>query len=61
MTDRSGCGLVELPLLQTLEDLTADRPGMHVKSARALAGIEGRIGLGPQYGYQVLIDLSVKI
>jgi hypothetical protein len=59
MTDRSGCSLVELTVLQTLEALTAGRPGVHVKSARAVAGIEERIGLGPRYGYQVLIDLVV--
>jgi hypothetical protein len=51
--------MVELTVLQTLEALTAGRPGVHVKSARAVAGIEERIGLGPRYGYQVLIDLVV--
>ena len=58
MTDRSGCGLVELTVLQSLETLTAGRPRAHVISARAVAGIEERIGLGPQYGYQVLLDLA---
>jgi hypothetical protein len=58
MTDRSGCGLVELTVLQSLEALTAGRPRAFVISARAVAAIEERIGLGPRYGYQVLLDLA---
>jgi hypothetical protein len=58
MTDRSGCGLVELTLLESLEALTAGRPRGWVVSARAVAGVEERIGLGPLYGYQVLLDLA---
>jgi hypothetical protein len=58
MTDRSGCGLVELAVLQSLEALTAGRPRAHVISARAVAAIDERIGLGPRYGYQVLLDLA---
>ncbi len=58
MSDRSGAGLVELAVLQTLEALTAGRPRAHVSSARAVAGIEERIGLGPTYGYELLADLT---
>src|SRR5437870_793334 len=58
MTDRSGCALVELTVLQSLEALTGSRPGMHVKSSRVMAAVEERIGLGPRYGYQVLVDLT---
>ena len=58
MSDRSGAGLVELAVLQELKALTAGRPQAHVPSARALAEIEERIGLGPRYGYQVLADLA---
>jgi len=58
VSDRSGAGLVELAVLQTLEALTAGRPRAHVSSARAVAGIEERIGLGPRYGYQLLLDLA---
>ena len=58
MSDRSGAGLVELAVLQTLEALTAGRPRAHVSSARAVAGIEERIGLGPTYGYKLLADLA---
>jgi len=59
MTDRSGCGRLELAVLQALEALAAGRPGAHVTSSRAVAGIEERTGLWPRYGYQVLIDLVV--
>jgi hypothetical protein len=58
VSDRSGAGLVELAVLQTLEALTAGRPRAHVSSARAVAGIEERIGLGPKYGYELLADLA---
>jgi hypothetical protein len=58
MTDRSGCGLVELTVLQSLETLTAGRLRAHVLSARVTAAVEERIGLGPRYGYQVLVGLA---
>ncbi|MGN6677259.1 MAG: hypothetical protein ACTHKL_05690 [Streptosporangiaceae bacterium] len=59
MSDRSGCGLAELAVLESLEALTAGRrPQHHVKSSRALADVDERIGLGPRYGYQVLVDLA---
>jgi DNA gyrase/topoisomerase IV subunit A len=59
VSDRSGCGLVELALLESLDRLTAGRrPQHHVRSARALAGVDDRIGLGPKYAYQVLVDVA---
>jgi hypothetical protein len=58
VSDRSGVGLAELAVLQTLEALTVGRPQAHVSSARAVAGIEERIGLGPKYGYDLLADLA---
>jgi hypothetical protein len=58
MTDRTGCGLVELTVLQSLEGLTAGRPRAHVRSDRVTAAVEERIGLGPRYGYQVLVGLA---
>jgi hypothetical protein len=57
MSDRSGVGLVELAVLETMEALTAGRPRTYVRSAEAVAGVEERIGLRPQYGYEVLTDL----
>ncbi len=57
MSDRSGVGLVDLAVLETLEALTAGRPQAYVTSAEAVAGIEERIGLRPRYGYEVLTDL----
>ena len=58
MSDRSGCGLVELTVLQSLEALTAGRPRTLVRSDRVVAAVEERIGLGPRYGYQVLVGLA---
>lgn len=58
MSERSGCGMIELAVLESLAALTADDPDFYVESARALAGIEDRIGLGPRYGYRVLRDLA---
>jgi len=58
MSDRSGCGLVELALLENLEALTAGRRQRHVKTSRVLAEVEKLLGLGPRYGYEVLVDLA---
>ena len=57
VSDRSGCGLIELAVLASLATLTTDDPELYVESARALARIENRIGLGVRYSYQVLRDL----
>ena len=57
MGDRSGVGLVELAVLETLEALTAGRPRAYATSAEVVSEIEARIGLRPRYGYEVLIDL----
>jgi hypothetical protein len=56
--DRSGCAPVDLAVLGALDAATAGRPRSYVRSARALAGIEERIGLGPRYAYEVLLDLA---
>jgi hypothetical protein len=58
MSDRSGCGLVELAVLENLELLASGRPGRHVKTSRVLAEVDKGLGLGPRYGYQVLVDLA---
>lgn len=57
MGDRSGVGLVELAVLETLGALTGGRPRAYVQTAEAVAGTEERIGLGPRYGYEVLTGL----
>ncbi len=57
MGERSGVGLAEGAILEALDRL-GGRPGRgFVKSARALAAVEERIGLAPGYAYQVLVDL----
>lgn len=58
MSDRTGSGLVELAVLETVSAATASRPRAHVVCTKAVAGIEERIGLGPRYGYEVLLDLA---
>lgn len=58
MSDRSGCSLVELAVLEALDVLTAGRPRAYVPSAKVLAGIEERIGLGPRYASELLLDLA---
>ena len=58
MSDRTGSGLVELAILETLSAATGSRPRAHVACTKAVAGIEERIGLGPRYGYEVLLDLA---
>jgi hypothetical protein len=57
MGDRSGVGLVELAVLETLGALVGGRPRAYVQTAAVVAGTEERIGLGPRYGYEVLTDL----
>ena len=58
MSDRSGCSLVELAVLEALDVMIAGRPRAYIPSAKALAGIEERIGLGPRYAYELLLDLA---
>jgi hypothetical protein len=58
MSDQSGLGLVELAVLEALDALTAGRPRAYPASSRATAKVEQAIGLGPRYGYDVLLDLA---
>jgi hypothetical protein len=58
VSDRTGSDLVELAILETLSAATAGRPRAHVVCTKAVAAIEERIGLGPRYGYEVLLDLA---
>ena len=58
MSDRSGCTAVELAVLEALDAATSGRPRAYARSARVLAGIEERIGLGPRYAYEALLDLA---
>ncbi|HEY1619728.1 MAG TPA: hypothetical protein VGG25_19055 [Streptosporangiaceae bacterium] len=58
MSDRSGLGLVELAVLETLDSLTDGRPRAVPASSRITAEVERKIGLGPRYSYEVLLDLA---
>jgi len=56
VTDRSGCGLVELTVLHAVSELSAGR-GAEVRSAEVLDEVDRRIGLGPSYAYPMVCDL----
>lgn len=58
MSDRSGVAPVELAVLEVLDAAVSGRPRAHARSATALAGIEERLGLGPRYAYDLLLDLA---
>lgn len=47
MSDRSGVGLVEVAILESLEALRASAGAPHVKCSRVVAAAEERIGLAP--------------
>ncbi|MBO0770409.1 MAG: hypothetical protein J2P35_03015 [Actinobacteria bacterium] len=58
MGERSGVGLVECEILETLDSLGA-RPGRgYRKSATLLDAVQDRIGLAPGYAYEMLLDLA---
>lgn len=52
MSERTGLGIVEVAILEALQT------GRYLKSSRALARVEERIGLAPGYAYEVLCDLA---
>jgi hypothetical protein len=56
MGDRSGCGPVELAVLEAVDALTGRR--QPVFCAKVVARVEERIGLGPRYGYDLLLDMG---
>ena len=58
MSDRTGSGLVELAVLEAVGAATAGRPRAYVVCTKVLAAIEESVGLGPRYGYEVLLDLA---
>jgi hypothetical protein len=55
---RSGCSPTELAMLEALDAAVRGRPRAHAESAKVLAGIDDRIGLGPRYAYEPLLDLA---
>jgi hypothetical protein len=55
---RTGCTFIELAVLEALDEATGGRPRAHARSAKILAGIEERIGLGPMYAYELVLDLA---
>jgi hypothetical protein len=58
VSDRSGCAVAELTVLDVLDAMIGRRPRAHVRSEKVLSGIDERIGLGPRYAYELLLDLA---
>ncbi|MGH3155100.1 MAG: hypothetical protein ACRDNF_00780, partial [Streptosporangiaceae bacterium] len=58
MSDRSGCSLAELTALGVLDAEVGERPQAYLESSKALEAIEERVGLGPRYAYEMLLDLA---
>jgi hypothetical protein len=58
MGQRSGVGLVELAILETLDARRARPGGRPVQCEMVLAALENDMGLARGYAYQVLIDLA---
>ena len=58
MGQRSGVGLVELAILETLDARRARPGGRAVRCEKLLTALEHEIDLDRDYAYQVLIDLA---
>lgn len=58
VTDRTGLGPIDLAVLQAIDTYTADHPRRYVACSQVLPVIEERIGLGPRYAYDALVDLA---
>jgi hypothetical protein len=58
VTDRSGAGPIELAVLRAAGAGLARGTGPYRVCARLLPRIEAAAGLGPRYGYDVLLDLA---
>lgn len=58
MTDLSGIGPIELAALRSVDAPSARRPARYLVSSEAIRRMEAATGLGPRYGYDVLLDLA---
>jgi hypothetical protein len=58
VSERTGCTFIELAVLESLDAATGGRSRAYARSAKVLAGIEERSGLGPIYSYELLLDLA---
>ncbi len=59
MGERTGIELVDLAVLDALDSLGVRPDRGFMRCSRVLALIEERIGLAPEYGYGVLLDLAL--
>lgn len=58
MTDGCGLGQLELLMLESLDELGAGPDDAFVRSARVTGHASRAHGIGPAYGYTVLLDLA---
>jgi hypothetical protein len=59
MGDRTGLGIVDLALLQTIDGRGSGRPdGVHSKCASVIGSLDEGLGLAPSYAYGALCDLA---
>lgn len=58
MSERSGVGLTELAVLEAADEATAGRPRAYARCVKVLGEIDRRVGLGPRYAYDLLLDLG---
>jgi hypothetical protein len=56
MTDRSGCDMTELAVLQVVRDLAGSNSDT-IRSSTVLEEVDRRIGLGPSHAYPLICDL----
>jgi hypothetical protein len=59
MSERTGTGLVDVAVLDALGSLGAWPDRGFMRCSRALAFLQERIGLAPEHGYGVLLDLAL--
>src|ERR1700722_9683070 len=56
--DRSGLEFVELAMIMAIANLAVKADGDSAATPKVLARVEQTAGLGPIYGYPLLLDLS---
>jgi len=57
VTDRSGLGVVDLAVMETLDAMGAGADGSYRKSGIVLDELDTRFGIGPGYGYPFICHL----
>jgi DNA gyrase subunit A len=58
VTDRTGLGIVDVAVLETLDRIGAQAERHHMKCARAVAALDANYGLRPDFAYDALCDMA---